>query len=50
MKIMKWMGIIVGLIGLILSGTLFGLKMNEDKPNKAPSPVIDVQSIEKSLK
>lgn len=46
---MKWMGIIIGLLGLIFSGILFVLKQNAENVTKVHSPVIDVKSIESSL-
>ncbi|XP_055308047.1 sensory neuron membrane protein 1-like [Sitodiplosis mosellana] len=50
-KILKWTGLVLGFIGIILSGILFTIKQNAAKAAAAaPSPMnIDVKSIEKSL-
>ncbi|XP_031624944.1 sensory neuron membrane protein 1-like [Contarinia nasturtii] len=52
-KMLKWLGIICGILGIILSGIIFSAKMGKEQAAKTnlPSPVnnIDVKAIEKSL-
>lgn len=50
-KILKWIGLTFGLLGMILSGILFAIKQNAAEAAKSiPTPTeIDVKSIEKSL-